>query len=287
MGAFFAFVAAFASALYVVTQHVASTSAPPQVTGWRLAPYLLRNPLWLTGIAAVVASFVLQAIALYNSRLSVVQSIMVSELVFSLLIARTWLRRTVSASAWASASVTCVGLAVFLVMSQPMGGHPDATGQAWLPALLTFGGITAACTVLAGRGSPVWRGALYATASAIMSALLATFLKSVTDTLATDSLAAEFSRGELYGLIAAGAVGTILTQAALHYGPLSVSQALMVIVNPVVSVTLGVWIYGEHFTGGTLQIVVGAIGFTVMVVGVVLLARTAPSFAATQHQPHR
>ena len=62
------------------------------------------------------------------------------------------------AAAWVSASVTALGVAVFLMMSEPKGGHQEATPAAWLPALLTL----AASPPLyppAGRGSPVRRAA--------------------------------------------------------------------------------------------------------------------------------
>ena len=276
----FAFASAFANALNVVTQHVASTAAPAQDKGWRLARYLIRNPLWLFGVAAMVGAFVFQALALYFGRLSVVQSILVTELVFSLVLGRLWLRREVVPAAWASAAVTSAGLAIFLVMSEPQGGHPDATAQAWLPALLTTGAAAAVCAVLAGRGSPMRRAALYATGSGIVWAVLASFIKSVTDTLAADGIPAVFARGAVYGVVIAGIAGTLLTQAALHYGPLAISQPFMVIVNPLVSIILGVWLYGEHFSGGVTKIAIGTFGFAAMVIGIVFLARTAPSFAA-------
>jgi hypothetical protein len=72
----------------------------------------------------------------------------------------------------------------------------------------------------------------------------------------------------------------VLTQAALHHGPLGVSQPIMVAVDPFVSVILGVWLYGEPFTPSVVRVSLGVLGFTVMVVGVVLLGRTAPSFAS-------
>ena len=147
-----AFASAFTSALNVVTQHVASTAAPSRDRGWRLALYLVRNPIWLFGVGAIVASFLFQAFALYEGRISVVQSILVTELVFSLVIGRIWLRRNVAPAAWASASVTSAGLAVFLVMSEPKGGHAQATGGAWLPALLTCGGAVVVLVILAGTG---------------------------------------------------------------------------------------------------------------------------------------
>jgi drug/metabolite transporter (DMT)-like permease len=248
-----------------------------------LALFLIRNPLWWFGVAAMVAAFVLQALALYNGRVSVVQSILVTELVFTLVIGRLWLRRVVAAAAWMSASVTSAGLALFLVMSQPEGGHPQVTAGTWLPALLTFGGACAVLAVFAAGGSPVRRAALYATASGIVWAVFATFVKSVTDVLGTSGVTAVIERGAVYGLLVAGVVGTVLTQAALHYGPLRVSQPVMVIVNPLVSIILGVWLFGEHFDGGAVKIAFGVAGFGAMAVGVAGLARTAPSLEAQLH----
>ncbi len=276
----FAFVAAFLSAVNMVSQHVASTAAPVGVKGWRLGLYLVRNPLWLLGVAGVVGSFVFQGLALYNGRISVVQSILITELVFSLIIGTVWLGLKVSVAAWLSACLTAVALGLFLVISEPRGGHPQATAQAWLPALLTFGGASALCGVLGRRGSPVRRGALYATGSGILAALLATFLKATADILGVHGLLAIVMHGATYGLIAAGIIGTIFTQAALHYGPLAVSQSVMVISNPFVSVVLGVWLYGEHFTGGPPRLAAAAASFAAMIVGVIMLGRTAPSFAS-------
>jgi hypothetical protein len=184
-----------------------------------------------------------------------------------------------------SASVTSAGLAVFLIMSEPKGGHPQATAQAWFPALLVFGCLTGLLTILAGGGSPVRRAAFYATSAGIVWALLATFMKSTADVLGEHGVLATLQQGAIYGLIVAGITGTVLTQAALHYGPLAVSQPLMVIVDPFVSVILGVWLYGQHFVGGSLEITMGVLGFGVMVVGVIFLARTAPSFEAELSAP--
>ena len=274
-----AFASAMASAFTVVTQHVASRTAPTQVRGWRLGVYLVRNPLWLLGVLSTAASFVLQGFALYYGRMSVVQSILITELVFSLVIGRIWLRRPVRAVAWVSASATAIGLALFLIISQPEGGHPQATTAAWLPALLTLGTATAVCAVLASTGSPVRRAALYATATGIVLAIMATFLKSTTETLAGVGIPALLTRGQIYGLVIAGGLSVVLTQAALHYGPLAVSQPLMVIVDPFVSIILGVWLFGEHFTGGPLRIAAAAGAFAAIVAGVIGLARTGPSYA--------
>jgi hypothetical protein len=51
---FLAIGSAFANALNVITQHVASTAAPAKEKGWRLGLYLLRNPLWLFGVGVAI-----------------------------------------------------------------------------------------------------------------------------------------------------------------------------------------------------------------------------------------
>ena len=56
-----------------------------------------------------------------------------------------------------------------------------------------------------------------------------------------------------------GIAGVLLEQAALHVGPISVSQPLMVIVDPVVSIVLGVWLFGEQFTHDPLVLAVAAV----------------------------
>jgi len=68
-------------------------------------------------------------------------------------------------------------------------------------------------------------------------------------------------------------------------GPLSVSQPFIVIVDPIVSVVLGLWLYREHLRPGVAHLGVGACAFAAMCVGIVALTRTAPpSMSADVHR---
>src|SRR5262245_18063617 len=125
----FALAAALANAVNVLTQHKASIGAPKRVKGWRLALYLPRQPLWLLGVAAAVGSFVFQALALHNGPMSVVQPLLVTELVFVLVLRRVWIRQDVARAAWASVTVVCVSLAVFLAVGEPTGATPSRPGS--------------------------------------------------------------------------------------------------------------------------------------------------------------
>ncbi len=75
-----------------------------------------------------------------------------------------------------------------------------------------------------------------------------------------------------------GAVAALfLEQAALHVGPLRASQPFIVIVDPIVSIALSVWLFAEHFTSNGAVLALAAVGFAVMCAGVVLLTQTAPA----------
>ncbi len=286
MSVTFALCAAFSNALYVTTQHVASTAGSTRkASGLRLLAQLMRSPLWLFGWVAGIGAFAFQAAALKNGQLSIVQALLVTELVFGLVLRRLWIGQAISTAAWVSAAVTCAGLAAFVTVHQPQGGTPTPTSQAWAGALAVFGGAAAVMTLAARRGPPRRRAALYAAAAAIVWALEATFIKAATETLTENGVAAFFSHWPVYALAAGGAAGILLVQAAIHVGPLSVSQPLLVIVDPVVSVILSIWLFQEHYTHDAAAIAASVLAFALMCVGVVALTRTAPDTMRARTSP--
>jgi drug/metabolite transporter (DMT)-like permease len=272
----FALAAAFSNAVNVFTQHWASAGAPKREKGWRLVTYLFRQPLWLFGWVAAVGGFAFQAVALNFGELSVVQPLLVTELVFVLVLRRIWIRQDVAGVAWAAVIVVCVALAVFLAMAEPMGGGPAPQTREWLSVLVVFGAVITALTVLGMRGSPVRRTAAFAVAGALAWALMATFIKTATQTLTSSGIGGMLTSWPVYALAAAAVTGTLLEQAALHVGPLSVSQPLLVIVNPFASIALSVWLFDERFTDSPAKIAIAGLAFAVMAAGVVVLSRSAP-----------
>ncbi len=273
----FALAAALANAVHLMTQHAASATASQMHRGWKLFSFLVHQPLWLLGWVAAAGGFAFQAIALHNGQLSVVQPLLVTELVFALVLRRLWIRQHVTNMAWTAAFVTCAALAVFLTAAEPHGGHlqPDATD--WAVALALFGGAVAWLAVMARRGSPVRRAALYATAASITWAIMAAFIKATTSVLAESGLIGVLAHWPLYALVAAGILGSVLQQAALQVGPLSVSQPLIVVVDPAVAIVLSALIFDERFTVSVAQKSVAAVAFCVMAIGVTLLSRSAPT----------
>jgi hypothetical protein len=277
MAVVFALLAALSNAVNVITQHIASTADPRRSSGWRLVGYLFRNPLWLFGWVALAAAFGFQALALHDGLVSVVQPLLVTELIFALVLRRFWIHQSILLITWSAAALTCVGLAVFIVAGEPQGGHPTPTSHHWIVAVVTCGAVAAVLTGLAQRGSPGWRAAVFASAAATIWALEATFIKATTDTLTQFSVTGMFTRWPVYAVAVGGVAGTVLQQAALHVGPLRISQPFLVIIDPLVSIALSVWLFDEHFKPDAAVLAAAATAFVVMCVGVVLLTQTAPA----------
>jgi hypothetical protein len=273
----FALLTALCNALNVVTQHIASIGDPAHSKGWQFVRYLVANPLWLFGWLALAGSFVFQALALHNGLISVVQPLLVTELVFALVLRRLWLRQRIRAVTWWSAAVTCVSLSLFLAVSEPTGSSTAPAGGEWVGA--TVASITAAglLCLLAVRGTPGRRAALLGAATAVLWALVATYIKATTDSLTRYGLGGMFGHWPVYALILGGLTAELLDQTTLHVGPLSMSQPFLVVVDPIVSIALSVWVFDESFTENAPRLAIGSFSFALMCASVVALARTAPA----------
>ena len=273
----FALAAALANAVHLMTQHAASAGVTGKVRGWKLAPFLIRQPLWLLGWVAAAGGFTFQAIALHSGQLSIVQPVLVTELVFALVLRRFWVHQDIAKTAWTAALVTCAALALFLTAAEPHGGHLQPDAADWAFSLAVFGGAVALLAVMARWGPPVRRAALYATAASITWALMATFIKAATNALAASGPVGMLAHWPIYALVASGIVGSVLQQAALQVGPLRISQPLLVVVDPAVAIVLSVWIFDERFTVSLAQKGAAAVAFFAMAVGVTMLSRAAPT----------
>ena len=286
MTIFFALLAALCNALNVIAQHLGSITSAEKSKGWRFVVALLKNPMWLAGWGALAGGFVFQAFALHAGQLSVVQPLLVTELVFALALRRLWLRQPIRGVTWSAAALTCVSLGVFLAVSEPQGGTQYPESSAWATGAWGSVGAAAVLALLGMRGSVVRRTALLASAAAVMWALVAVLVKTMTDTLTEFGVGGMFAHWPVYALAGAGLGAEVFHQTTLKVGPLSVSQPLLVIVNPIVSIALSVWIFQEYFIADAARLAVGSVAFAAMCGSVVLLTRTAPSTMSSQSATH-
>lgn len=248
----FAVLGAVSNAFGTVFQRRAAMTVP-QSRGFRLGLMwdLIRNPVWLSGILGVIIAAVFQAIALATGPLAIVQPIFVLELPCTLLIGGIVLRRPMSRAGWASVACVVVGLGVALVAAAPAGGTTQAPGGLWVLALACCGGMAVTLCAFALRSAPGRRrAALLGLATAITYSLTAALLKSATDTLDKDGVAAFFSAWQTYAFAFCGATGLFLLENAMQSGPLVASQPALTLGDALISLSLGVVLYNETVRTG-------------------------------------
>ena len=186
----------------------------------------------------------LQIVALHLGRLSQVQPILTSELLFLVLLLATWFRFRIGWREWLGCAGAAGGLAGFLVFAQPGGGSDVPTTFEWVVAGSLCGGTALLATLSALRGPRWWRAAAFGVAGAVGFALTASLIKTMSNYIATDWVHM-FFHWQTYGVAVCGALSLFVTQSAYHAGPIAASQTALVLVDPLVSIALGIGLYGD------------------------------------------
>ncbi|MFD5099244.1 DMT family transporter [Streptomyces albidochromogenes] len=270
----FAVLTAVGNATGTVLQRIAARRVPPgDAFSFRLIPHLVHSAAWLGGIAVIVVAAACQALALTLGSMSLVQPILVSELPFTLLIACMVSRRPLPAAGWTAAGMIAVGLGVALAAASPYERHSEVSPAVWALTLVTTGGAMTACVLAAlPRPRGMARAALFSSASAIGYALTATLMKFSTTTFEQHGFGAFLACWQTYGFVVAGACALFLLANAMESGPLVASQPALTLGEALVSVALGMLVYGDEVRTGWWLVPEG-IGAVMVTWGVLLLPR--------------
>ncbi|MFI0816559.1 DMT family transporter [Streptomyces sp. NPDC021098] len=233
---------------------------------------LLRRPYWLAGGAAMVVSAVAQVGALAVGRLSVVQPLLVSELLFTLVVGSLVFRRRPGGRTWLAFVMLAAGLALFLVAADPSHGHATARNGLWLPAgvvlALVVGALALAARALRGAA----RAAVLGCATAVGFACTAALIKEFTGRFG-GGVAAVFTGWPLYAVCVVGLLSFLLLQSTLRAGTLAASQPALTLGDALVSIALGWVLFGERVELG-LRLLPEAVGMGLMAAGIVGLTRS-------------
>jgi drug/metabolite transporter (DMT)-like permease len=221
----------------------------------------------------MIVSFLCQAVALHLGRLSQVQPILTTELVFLVIVLGTWFGFAVGRREWLGVLAVSGGLAGFLIFANPEHGNLNPPLWEWL---VTMGACSAGIVlaiIAALRGPAWWRAAMFGSAAAISFAFTSACTKAVTDFAAHD-IASLYRHWQTYALAGFGALAVFLAQNAFHAGPIVASQSTLVLVDPLASILIGVGIFGDNLRTSWPWGPLEAISLLVMFAGAYWLAHS-------------
>jgi drug/metabolite transporter (DMT)-like permease len=221
----------------------------------------------------MVASFLMQAVALHLGDLSVVQPILTTELLFLVLLLATWFRFGIGLREWLACVAAAGGLAGFLIFAQPGGGNLHPSNLGWLVAGSICGGAIVVAVALALRGPRWWRAAMFGAAGAVGFAFTAALIKRVGD-FVTGDWTQMFTHWQTYALAVVGVGSVFLAQNAFHAGPIAASQTALVLVDPLASMAIGIGLFGDNLRTAGIYGPLEALSLLVMFAGAAFVAQS-------------
>lgn len=256
----------------VLQQRAAHCIADRSVGPVELFAGLLRNRRWWWGALLLVASIALQAAALGQGSVLMVQALLMSSVLFALPINAWFSHRRVAGGEWVWAALLTAAVIVVVVVGNPEAGHAGASLRTWAAVAAVLGPLLVGC-VVAGRirGGAV-AAALFAFASGALWGVFAVLAKQVVARLG-DGAGALTRTPELYACILVAVGGVAWSQAAFRAGPLTASMPTLQMSQPVVAAVLGVVVLGETLNTGRARMIALAAAALVMTAAIVKLAR--------------
>ncbi|MHB1533225.1 MAG: DMT family transporter [Acidimicrobiales bacterium] len=261
---------------YAVSSVLQQRAAEAQPAELALRPSLLLrlagSGRWMVGNLMDVGGFVFQFLALRQAALAVVQPLFVVGLVFALVGSALIERRRPRRSEWASSMLVVAALAVFLAVARPGPGHPRAGALGW-GALFTMTALAVTAAVLLATGSARRRAFFLATGAGILYGVTAAITER-TGRLLDGGVLHMLGSWSPYALAVTALVGLLLHQSAYQAGDLRLSLPVLTVLEPVVAILIGRFLFHEHIAATLLAVVGEVLSLTVMAYGVFALAQT-------------
>ena len=278
---------AFCFALAAALQHrEALGTGAAGVADIRLLWRLCQRPLWLTGVAADLASMALHVLALSMASLALVQPLGVTGIVFAIPLAAVLRRQRIRRLDLLAAAVVVTGL-IALLESLPTSSVPRLPSPAHIVVATACVLVAAAAATTAAHHLPGRRRALLlagaaGTAFGLTAVLVRTLL------LLSRTAGSTLSVVVTSVCIAAlGLGGYLLLQSAYRCGHFAGSLATSTVLDPVIAVVTGHLLLGEVLPTDPTRLVVIGLAVALVVAGVAALVRSPAALAVLAATPAR
>lgn len=259
----------------VIHERSAHDVTDEQVGNVALFRRLLADRQWWLGSLVSTVGFVLQAVALGLGSVLLVQSLLVTALLFALPVNAHLTGRPVTRAQWAWAALLAVAVAVIVTVGNPTAGHTRGAVEVWsivtavlLPALML-------CVLGARKaaGQPA-AAVLLGVVSGSLWGVFAVLTKGVAGRMeAGVDWPALLATPEVYAWAVVGIAATAWQQSAFRAGSLTASLPTMTVAEPVVGSVLGILVLGETVRPGRQAWVALLVAVAVTIIATAALAR--------------
>jgi drug/metabolite transporter (DMT)-like permease len=244
---------------------------------------LVSTPRWLGGSTILGLAVALQLVSLVFAPIAVVQPIGALSLVITVLLDTRMNRARIPRRAVVAIALCLVGVTAFVVTASLTTSSGSPTPVAVGIVLAVLGAVLAVLgvvLVLQRKHRSALRSAL---AAGLLFGFVATLAKLVIGRVSQIvSHGTGFTAGDwltllcVVALLAAGAIGLSLVQAAYAAGSPDLVVAALTVIDPLVAVTIGVVVLGEAAHAPGWAFAVFAVAEAVAIIGVLRLARNQP-----------
>lgn len=267
----FALASALTIAWGTVVRHRIAEAAP---TGGNAAILsAMKRPLWWAGMSTAIIAYLLQVVALGFGPLLIVQPILVMSLMFTLPLSARYDGRRITISEMTWASVLTIAVSVLVLLGRPLPGITHPPLERWFIPLGVGFAILFAMDRYAARQIRREKALILGIVTGAIFGYVGVFSKAVADIFVLHGFLGLLTNWELYALIIASTIGTIVQQSSFNAGALRNSLPAMKSTEPVVAFSLGYLVLGEKFQATDLEWLWMFLALVFMIVSTVMLSR--------------
>jgi len=277
-----ALVAAFCFALAATLQQKGALGMGDALKSAASYLALAKQFWWLAGTIVLLVGYLVQAVALGEGQLAVVQPLLVTTIVFALPLGYFITNQIVNRAEVGAAALVVVGLAAFTIFGQEDTGRNDAPSREWAITLGLFGLVALALVVLGRHGDSRRKAALFGASAGVLYALSASMWKPTADVLNADGLGGMLTDWEFYAFAAAGLIAFVVQQISLATGHLASSVATVSVCNPVVSIVIGIVVLEERLSEPNWHKLIAYGGLGVALLGAIAITKATEGAKETE-----
>lgn len=262
-----------------------SVVAAPRLGQLRLLGFLVRSRGWCLGTVLTIAGVLAHMVALSHAPLIVIQPIGVSGLLFAVMLSAFFRRQRMTKEQVIGSLAVTAALAGLLATLPGHTGAPIASRMEAILMPVGCASVMGVFAVVARFTGPTTRAWTLALAGGVAYGATSAFARVIGSAAVTDVLA--LVQPLTLVALAIGMAGAVIVQNAYRSGHFALAYATLLISDPLAAAAIGVVFFDERMPTGPLDGSIAAGAAVLLVIGVVLLARSGQAAARSATQPTR